>query len=139
MPLELEDTFEEKHQILFAKLKHWWDKLYQIEIKKFHSDKLVKKNLENISWYLVKGGNENLIYKIGFGYDEAEKLERQMLKSGKKLLGADFEGFVNEMSLSMEEIRVLGTAIDQLMGSTGSKNMRNGYLFKYGQQIKWRS
>ena len=128
---------DEKHQTLSDKSRYFWDHSYQVELKKLHADKTIGKNLANIAKYLVKGGNENLIYKIGFGYDTAEKLETQMLKAGKKKLGADFDGFVNEMSLTMEEVRVLGTALDKLMGSKGSKNLRNGYLWKSGQRVTW--
>ena len=58
-----------------------WRGSYRVELMKFHSDKTVRSNLLNLSKYLVKGGNENLIYKIGFGWDSVEKMERQMPKS----------------------------------------------------------
>ena len=58
-----------------------WRGSYRVELMKFHSDKTVRNNLLNLSKYLVKGGNENLIYKIGFGWYSVEKMERQMLKS----------------------------------------------------------
>ena len=128
---------DEKEVVLREKMKRWWYKPYQIELKSFHSDKALKTNLENIAKYLVKGGNESLIYKIGFGYDEAEKLERQMLKAGKNTLRPDFEGFINEMSLTIEEICFLGGVIDRIMNSSGGKNWRNGYIFKYGQQHRY--
>ena len=98
---------------------------------------LLKKNLEDIAAYLTKGGNENLIYKIGFGYDNAEKLERQMLKAGKTAKQGDYAGIENEMSLTITEIKFLGEAINQMMERTGSKNLRTVYLYKCGQPQHW--
>lgn len=133
--VDLGNSSDEKMEKLRKASSRSWTGKYQVELTGFHSDKTVQKNLENIAKYLVKGGNENLIYKIGFGWDSVESMERQMAKQGKKLLDSDFEGFENELSLTAGEIKVLGTALDKLMGSTSSKNMRNGYLFRHGQQL----
>ncbi len=135
--LDLGMDSSEKHDAIAQRAKQFWEKSYQVELKRFHSDKPVSKSLANIAQYLVKGGNESLIYKINFGWDSVQEMERAMMKKGKDKLGADFEGFENELSLSIEEVKVLGSVLDKLMGSTGSKNLRNGYLFKYGQQVKW--
>lgn len=77
-----------------------WGKPYQVEIKKLFSTKPLKQNLKGIAQYLTKGGNENLIYKIGFGYDIDDKINRQLLKCGKAKLEDDYEGFENELSLA---------------------------------------
>ncbi len=134
--VDLGSNADAKLELLRESAKRWWSDKFQVQLKPLHEDKTLRTSLTNIARYLVKGGNENLIYKIGFGWDAAENLERQMLKSGKSKLGLDFEGFTNEMSLTMDEVRVLGTVVDRMMGRTGSKNMRNGYLFKHGQHQK---
>ena len=113
-----------------------WREAYQVEFGRFHSNKNVSENLNFIARYLVKGGNEALIYKFGFGWDKVERLETRMLKSGKVAMGSDFEGYVNDMSLTKTEIAVLVRTIDRMMGSSGS-NMRNGYIWKHGQQIRY--
>ena len=51
-------------------------------------------------------------------------------------MGPDFEGYVKDMSLTKTEIAVLVRTIDRMMCSSGS-NMRNGYIWKHGQQIRY--
>ena len=127
---------ERKSEELGKASRKVWEQPYQVQIKRMYVTQSVRQNLKGIALYLTKGGNENLIYKIGFGYDSEDKINRQLVKSGKAKLEADYEGFENEYSLSLYEIEVLGKAIEQLMDRTGSK-MRNGYLYRYGQQQKW--
>jgi hypothetical protein len=122
---------EEKSEKLSKALRQWWSERYSVEVKSLYSTKTVRENLTDIAAYLTKGGNESLIYKIGFGYDDEDKIARQMLKAGKSKKEADYEGIENEMSLTIAEIEFLGRAIDRLMDRKGSKNMRNGYLFKW--------
>ena len=126
---------ENKIKTIKSASKAIWREAYQVEFGGFHSNKSVSSNLKFIARYLVKGGNEALVYKFGFGWDTAERLEARMLKSGKAAMGTDFEGYVNEMSLTRDEIGVLVRTIDRMMGSSGS-NMRNGYIWKHGQQIR---
>ena len=135
--VDLGNNATEKGELLNIAAKGQWQKRYQNELKHFHAAKSTTRNLKNIAKYLVKGGNETLIYKIGFGHDKTETLERQMLKAGKKSLGEDFEGFVSEISLSMQEIKTLGLAYHEMMTMTGSKSHMNGYLFRYGQRLTW--
>jgi hypothetical protein len=113
-----------------------WKEAYQVQFGGFHSRKTVASNLKFIARYLVKGGNEALIYKFGFGWDKVERLEARMLKTGKVAMGSDFEGYVNDMSLAKTEIAVLVRTIDRMMCSSGSR-MRNGYIWKHGQQIRY--
>lgn len=127
----------EKLQKLETACKRYWSERYAVQIKSLYSTKTVKKNLTDIAAYLTKGGNESLIYKIGFGYDAEDKIQRQLLKAGRAKKEGDYAGIENELSLTIAEIKFLGEAINQMMDRTGSKNMRNGYLFKYGQQQKW--
>lgn len=121
---------------LEAASKKIWNKKFQTEIDGMYKDNTIGKNFKQIANYVCKGGNESLAYQIGFGRQSAERLERQMLKQGKTKLGPDFEGFENELSLTFDEIQVLGNALDQVMARRGSRNMRNGYLFRYGQRSK---
>lgn len=125
-----------KEEKLRAASKPIWGAQYQAELKHFFATKSVRANLAHIASYLVKGGNETLHYKIGFGRDSVERLEARMMKKGKKDLGDDFEGFDNPLSLTVQEVKILGDAIDRLM-SRNKGTMRNGYLFRYGQQVKW--
>ena len=135
--VDLGSKGEENRQSIEKSVKRYWNQNYALQIKNLYSTKAVKKNLEDIAAYLTKGGNENLIYKIGFGYDNAEKLERQMLKAGKTAKQGDYAGIENEMSLTITEIKFLGEAINQMMERTGSRNLRNGYLYKCGQPQHW--
>ena len=128
---------DEKLKKLDSACKRNWNQNYVVQTKSLYSTKTVKKNLTDIAAYLTKGGNESLIYKIGFGYDAEDKIQRQLLKAGKAVKEGDYAGIENEMSLTVAEIKFLGEAINQMMDRTGSKNMRNGYLFKHGQQQKW--
>ena len=105
-------------------------------MKRLYSNKTLNKNLKDIAAYLTKGGNESLIYKIGFGYDEEEKINRQLVKSGRATMEKDYAGFENELSLNVAEIKFLGATIHRLMMRTGSKNLQNGYLFKGGKQLR---
>lgn len=116
--------------------KWWWSGAYEVELKSLFEKNSVRKNLCALASYLTKGGNENLIYKIGFGSDSEDKINRQLLKKGMAKVEDDYEGFENEFSLSIQEIKVLGSVIDKVMNRKNSK-LRNGYLFKYGQQQKW--
>lgn len=126
---------DEKVSKLQRECKRYWNANYMVQVKGLYSTKTVKKNLKDIAAYLTKGGNENLIYKIGFGYDKADDLERQMLKAGFAKKDADYAGIENQMSLTIAQIKFLGEAINQMMERKGSK-MRNGYLFKHGQPQK---
>jgi hypothetical protein len=117
--------------------RQYWEQPYMVQVKGLYSTKTVKKNLADIAAYLTKGGNETLIYKNGFGWDKEDKINRQLIKVGRATMDKDFDGFENELSLTIAEIKFLGEAIDRLMIRTGSKNLRNGYLFKYGQRKKW--
>jgi hypothetical protein len=116
--------------------KAMWRGSYQVRFDTLFKTKSVKKNLTDIAAYMVKGGNESLNYKFRFGRDDAsDTLDRKMLKSGTKKMGADFEGLENIYSLTNAEMLVLASTLDDLMGSNNS-NMRNGYLWKYGDQIR---
>lgn len=127
---------DEKLKKLDSVCKRYWNQNYMIQTKSLYSTKTVKKNLTDIANYVTKGGNESLIYKIGFGYDAEDKIARQMLKAGKATKEGDYAGIENELSLTIAEIKFLGEAINQMMERKGSKNLRNGYLFKYGQPQK---
>jgi hypothetical protein len=135
--IDLGQDGKPKQAAIEKNCKRYWSDKYAVEIKSLYSTKSVKKNLTDIAAYLTKGGNENLIYKIGFGYDAEDKIQRQMLKAGKATKEGDYAGIENEMSLTIGEIEFLGKAINQMMERTGSRNLRNGYLFKYGQPQKW--
>ncbi len=116
--------------------KAMWRGSYQVRFDTLFKTKSVKKNLTDIAAYMVKGGNESLNYKFRFGRDDAsDTLDRKMLKSGTKKMGADFEGLENIYSLTNAEMLVLATTLDVLMGSNNS-TMRNGYLWKHGDQIR---
>lgn len=127
---------DEKVTKLKRDCARYWNANYMVQVKGLYSTKTVKKNLTDIAAYLTKGGNENLIYKIGFGYDKADDLERQMLKAGFTAKEADYAGIENQMSLTIPQIKFLGEAINQMMERKGSRNLRNGYLFKHGQPLK---
>jgi hypothetical protein len=127
---------EENRDAIVKAARRYWNQSYMLEIKNLYSTKTVKKNLTDIAAYLTKGGNESLIYKIGFGYDAEDKIQRQLLKAGRAKKDGDYAGIENELSLTISEIKFLGEAINQMMDRTGSKNMRNGYLFKHGQPQK---
>lgn len=116
--------------------KQRWSGAYEVELKSLFEKNSVRKNLSALADYMTKGGNENLIYKIGFGRDSEDKINRQLFKNGKARLEQDYEGFENEFSLSIKEIKVLGSALWKVMNRKGSKT-RNGYLFRYGQEQKW--
>jgi hypothetical protein len=135
--VDLGSKGEQNRQAIEKSVKRYWNQNYGLQIKSLYSTKTVKKNLEDIATYLTKGGNENLIYKIGFGYDDADKVQRQMLKAGKVSKEGDYAGIENEISLTIREIKFLGEAINQMMERTGSKNLRNGYLYKCGQPQHW--
>lgn len=126
---------EENAKKLEEIARGYWKAKHAVNLKRLYSNKTVQKNLRDIARYLTKGGNENLIYKIGFGYDTQEKLDRQLLKSGKAKLEDDYAGFENEMSLTVPEIEFLGQTIDRLMSKTNSTH-RNGYVFRAGQQLR---
>jgi hypothetical protein len=116
--------------------KAMWRGSYQVRFDTLFKTKSVKKNLTDIAAYMVKGGNESLNYKFRFGRDDAsDTLDRKMLKSGTKKMGADFEGLENIYSLTDPEMLVLASTLDDLMGANNS-TMRNGYLWKYGDQIR---
>jgi hypothetical protein len=135
--IDVGNSGAEKLRKLDMVSRHYWSEKYAVQIKSLYSTKTVKKNLTDIATYLTKGGNENLIYKIGFGYDDEDKIQRQLLKAGRAKKEGDYAGIENELSLTIAEVKFLGEAINQMMDRTCSKNMRNGYLFKYGQQQKW--
>ena len=126
----------EKIQKLETACRRYWTEKYAVQMKSLYSTKTVKNNLTDIAAYLTKGGNENLIYKIGFGYDAEDKIQRQLLKAGRAKKEGDYAGIENELSLTIAEIKFLGEAINQMMERTSSKNMRNSYLFKHGQPQK---
>lgn len=127
---------EVRAQKIRDECERYWKESYQVEVKRLYSNKTLKKNLKDIAAYLTKGGNEILIYKIGFGYDEEEKINRQLVKSGRATMEKDYAGFENELSLSVAEIKFLGATIHRLMMRTGSKSLQNGYLFKGGKQLR---
>lgn len=127
---------DEKVVKLERDCKRYWNANYSLQVKGLYSTNTVKKNLTGIAAYLTKGGNESLIYKIGFGYDKADNLERQMLKAGFAKKEADYAGIENQMSLTIAQVKFLGEAINQMMERKGSRNLRNGYLFKHGQPQK---
>lgn len=117
--------------------KSMWRGSYQVRFDTLYKTKTVKKNLADIAAYMVKGGNESLNYKFRFGSDEtSDKLDRKMLKAGKKKMGKEFEGLENVYSLTNPEMLVLASTLDDLMGSNNS-TMRNGYLWKHGDQIRY--
>lgn len=127
---------EVRAQKIRDECERYWKESYQVEVKRLYSNKTLNKNLKDIAAYLTKGGNESLIYKIGFGYDEEEKINRQLVKSGRATMEKDYAGFENELSLNVAEIKFLGATIHRLMMRTGSKNLQNGYLFKGGKQLR---
>ena len=134
--IDFGNNAEVKVEQLRIAAKEIWRGSHRVEMTRFHTNKTTGANLRFLAKYLVKGGNENLIYKIGFGWDSDENVEREMLKQGKYKQDPNDEGVENELSLSIEEVKVLGSAIDSLMGITKSRNMRTGYLFKYGQRYR---
>lgn len=134
--VDLMSFADKTERILLEAAKKEWNGQYRVELKKLFSTRSMRSNFHHIAKYLVKGGNENLMYKIGYGYDTEDAMNRHLIKTGKATMDADFDGFENEMSLTVKEIEVLGKSIHDLMNSTGS-SMRNGYLFKYGYQKRW--
>lgn len=125
-----------KAKLLADACRKNWKLQYQFELKRFFRDKALTENLSCIAAYLVKGGNENLIYKIGFGRDSIERVEASMQRSRQTKLDEDYTRPEDPFSLTIREIEVLGTTIDRLMDRTRSKNIRNGYLFRHGQHIR---
>lgn len=134
--VDFQNYSEDKIDTFIKSSKRWFPGKYAVELKKLYSTTTMRKNFKHIAKYLVKGGNENLIYKIGYGYDTEDAINRHMIKRGKTTADADFDGFENELSLTIAEIEVLGRSIHKLMLSSGSKNMKNGYLFKHGYWMK---
>ncbi len=134
--VDLQGFTEQKEQSLIKLSKPSWSEPYAVELKKLYSTNTMRTNFSRLARYLVKGGNENLMYKIGYGYDTEDAMNRQMIKSGATKGVADFEGFENEMSLTIREIEILGKSIYAMMSSSGS-NMKNGYLFRHGYQKRW--
>lgn len=117
--------------------KSMWRGSYQVRFDTLYKTKSVKKNLTDIAAYMVKGGNESLNYKFRFGRDEtSDTLDRKMLKAGKNKMDKEFEGLENVYSLTNPEMLVLASTLDDLMGSNNS-TMRNGYLWKHGDQIRY--
>ena len=148
--VDLGKNADKKHNLLGQSLRAIWDKSLEVDIKHFHVDKTIYNNLNNLAEYSTKGGQENLIYKIHFGWDSLITMERQMINADKKLKKklidktdsvhsddtAVYDYFVeNTLSLSEFEIDILCRSYNRLMDSNGS-NWRDGYRFSYGRQVE---
>ena len=72
-----------------------------------------------------------------FTWAKDQRFEWHYIMPGKTTKQGDYAGIENEMSLTITEIKFLGEAINQMMERTGSKNLRNGYLYKCGQPQHW--
>lgn len=125
-----------KEKKLKSECKKYWSEAYQVEFDRLHKDKKLNASLQYLAEYLLKVKDNITRYKIGFGSNSYERLEAKMVKAGKKHLGSDYEGDEDSFSLSFDEIRVLDNALDRLMARTNSTH-RNGYQFRFGQQVKW--
>ena len=148
--VDLGKNADKKHAALGQSLRSIWDKTLEVDIKHFHGDKTIYNNLNNLAKYSTKGGQENLLYKIHFGWDSLITMERQMIKFDKKLKKkiidkndsvhsddiAEYDDFVeNTISLNMFEIDILCKSYNRLMDSNGS-TWRDGYRFSYGRQVE---
>ncbi len=111
-------------------VREWQQSKYQIEIKQFFRDKSLAENLQRISSYLTKGGNETLRYKPGFGRDPDSQLDAQIWRgpSGRADRGA--ETIPDERGLTIGEIQLL----DQMwLKQMATRDDDRGYVF----ELRW--
>lgn len=127
--VDLGEVGSSNHSLLEDCLKKEWSGNYQVRLEHFYSlDKQsLKKSFSNLAGYLTKGSNEGLKYKAEFGRETEESIERAAIKAGKTVF-SDIESLMDELSLSVEEIKVLVEVTDWMMGLS---NKRDGYLYRW--------
>jgi hypothetical protein len=129
--IDLGDRTEVPSEALASAARRFWPRPSQARHERLRPDLSVREALTGSAAYMVKGGNENLLYKLSFGYDTREKLERQFLGSNQAIGCTGPDAFARHMSLSIDEIGCLGTVIDRFMGWSGGQRTRSGYLVRF--------
>jgi hypothetical protein len=134
---------EGKEDLLAKELRWEWRGKYRVEVKgtfsRYYDGRAIpiRRNLEKIANYMVKGGNEDLRYSARFGREVLEDgsplaanlLDNRMKKGAGNARYNEDATVEDFLSLTIHEIQVLVSVIDRLMG----KRKREGYLIKHGK------
>ena len=129
--VDLGDRTKVAPEALASAARRFWPSPSQARLERLRADLSFRDALTDCAAYMTKGGNENLLYKLSFGYDSREKLERQFL-AGKELIDCEKpDAFARHLSLSVDEVNRLGTVIDRFMAWSGGHRIRSGYLVRF--------
>jgi hypothetical protein len=107
----------------------WQRSPYQVELKRLFENRTVLQNVQVISRYLTKGGNDRLRYNAGFGRELEEDLDTKLWRAGMGRADKGGEAVADERGLNVGEIMFLDEIWRTLMDRNRSKR---GYLLRLG-------
>lgn len=112
---------------LREELELWKTTGYQFEVDPLYSTKTVRRNLYDLSEYVVKGGNPTLRFNFGFERDLLDDEEKKMLKEEKKARPnhSNLENLEDIRALKVGDVRKLDQCYRWLMDRRHDKR---GYL-----------
>ena len=109
----------------FKKVAAWRRSPYQIEMKKFFTDRTVQQNVRDIANYLTKGGNDKLRYNAGFGRELDDDFDAKVWRAGMGRADRGGETVPDQRGLTLVEIAFLDRMWRDLMNR---KRNKRGYL-----------
>jgi hypothetical protein len=107
----------------------WQRAPYQVELKRLFKGRTVLQNIQEISRYLTKGGNDDLRCNAGFGRDLADDLDAKIWRAGMGRADRGGETVADERGLTVGEIVFLDDIWRALMDRNRSER---GYLLRLG-------
>jgi hypothetical protein len=107
----------------------WLRSPYQIELKRLFKNRTVLQNVQEISRYLTKGGNDQLRYNAGFGRDLDQDLDAKIWRAGTGRADKGGETVADERGLTVGEIAFLDSVWRELMDRNSDGR---GYLLPLG-------
>jgi hypothetical protein len=107
----------------------WQRAPYQVELKRLFKGRTVLQNIQEISRYLTKGGNDDLRCNAGFGRDLADDLDAKIWRAGMGRADRGAETVADERGLTVGEIVFLDDIWRALMDRNRSER---GYLLRLG-------
>jgi hypothetical protein len=107
----------------------WQRSPYQIELKQHFKGRTVLQNVQKLSSYVTKGGNDDLRYDAGSGRDLEEDLDAKIWREGMGRADRGGETVADERGLTIREIVFLDDFWRELMDRTLDKR---GYRLQFG-------
>jgi hypothetical protein len=111
------------------KIDAWQRSPYQIELKRLFKGRTVLQNVQELSRYVTKGGNDDLRYDAGFGGGLAEDLDAKMWRAGMGRAPKGGDTVADERGLNVGEIAFLDDVWRALMDRNSDGR---GYLLPLG-------